>query len=105
MAISKHEQEEQLFELFKKFSDLYRCKVELTGKKIRKLEPYAIPMDPSHPITYKEVDEISIKMPLDEYQLFMKNWNNYIDLMRVANNNPMIREEFQKIHMLVQLLK
>ena len=107
MAISKHKHEEQrqLFEAFKQFSDIYQSKVELTGETLRKLEPFSLPMDPSHPITYKETQEVAIKMPQDEYERFMLSWRNYIDLMYVANENPMIREEFHKLHMLVQLLK
>lgn len=97
--------EQYLYDNFKKFSELYRSKVEISGEKIRRLEPFALPMDPSHPITYKEMDEIVIKMPEDEYNKFMQNWSNYIDLMHVSNHNPMIREEFHKLHMLVQLLK
>ena len=102
---TNQKQEEQLFEAFKKFSDVYRSKVELSGEKIRMLEPFALPMNPGHPISYKEMDEVVIKMPADEYERFIQNWNNYIDLMYVAKYNPMIREEFQKLHMLVQLLK
>lgn len=107
MAISKHqhEQEKQLFESFKKFSDLYRGKVEYTGEKIRKLKPFALPMDPSHPIDYTEMDEIAIKMPRDEFERFLQNWSNYIDLMYVAKHNQMIGEEYHKLQMLVQLLK
>lgn len=97
--------EEYLFENFKKFSELYRSKVEISGEKIRRLDPFALPMDPSHPITYKEMDEIVIKMPEDEYNRFMQNWSNYIDLMYVAKYNQMIGEEFHKLHMLAQLLK
>lgn len=107
MAISKyqHDQQKEMFEAFKKFSDLYRSKVELTGEKLRKFEPFSLPIDPSQPITYKETQEIAIKMPLEEYERFLQNWNNYIDLMYVAQYNPMIREELQKLHMLVQLLR
>lgn len=107
MAISKHqyEQEKQMFETFKKFSDLYRSKVEVSGKKLRKVKPFALPMDPSHPIDYTEMDEIAIKMPRDEYERFLQNWNQYIDLMYVAKYNTMIGEEFHKLQMLVQLLR
>lgn len=107
MAISKHqhEQEKQLFEAFKKFSDLYRSKVELTGETLRKLEPFNLPLDPSQPITYKETEEICIKMPRDEYERFLGNWYQYLDLMYVSKYNPMINEELNKIHMLVQLLR
>lgn len=107
MAISKHqhEQEKQLFETFKKFSDLYQGKVEYTGQKINKLDPFSLPMNPSHPILYKEIDEIAIKMPRDEFERFLENWNQYIDLMYVAKYNHMIGEEYHKLLMLVQLLK
>ena len=107
MAISKHEHElqRQIFESFKKFSDIYRSKVEFTGETLRKVDPFRLPMDPSQPITYKETQEICIKMPQDEYERFLLNWGGYIDLMHVSNDNPMIREEFHKLLMLVQLLK
>jgi hypothetical protein len=103
MATNKQEQE--LFETFKKFSDLYRSKVELTGETLRQLDPFALPIDPSQPITYTETEEIAIKMPREEYERFLANWSNYIDLMYVSKYNPMIREEFEKLHMLVQLLR
>jgi len=102
---TNNKQEEQLFETFKKFSDLYRSKVEFTGETIRKLDPFSVPMHPGQPITYQEMEEVSIKMPFDEYERFLVNWSNYIDLMYVANHNPMIREEFHKIHILAQLLR
>lgn len=107
MAISKHQHDlnQQMFENFKKFSDIYQSKVELTGETIRKLEPFGLPMHPGHPITYKETQEVCIKMPQDEYERFLLNWGQYIDIMYVSQNNPMIRDEFHKIHMLVQLLK
>lgn len=107
MSISKqeHELQKQLFESFKKFSDIYQSKVELTGEKLRKLEPFSLPMHPGHPITYKETEEVSIKMPKDEYERFLSNWSNYIDLMYVAKYHPLISEEFHKLHMLVQLLR
>jgi len=103
MATNKQEQE--LFETFKKFSDLYRSKVELTGETLRQFEPFALPIDPSQPITYTETEEIAIKMPREEYERFLANWSNYIDLMYVSKYNPMIREQFEKLHMLVQLLR
>ena len=107
MSISKHEHElqKQMFESFKKFSDIYQSKVELTGEKLRKIEPFSLPIDPLDSITYKETEEVSIKMPQDEFERFMLNWRNYIDMMYVAQNNSMIREEYHKLLMLVQLLK
>jgi hypothetical protein len=107
MTISKHETQlqKQIFESFKKFSSIYRSKVELTGETLRKIDHIHVPFDPTQPMSYKETQEISIKMPQDEYERFLLNWGQYIDLMTVANENPMIREEFHKLHMLVQLLK
>ena len=107
MAISKHqhEQEKQLFETFKKFSDLYRSKVEYTGEKLRRLNEFDLPINPLDKITYTEIDEVAIKMPRDEFERFLQNWNQYIDLMYVAKYNHMIGEEYHKLQMLVQLLK
>lgn len=94
-----------MFEAFKQFSNIYRCRVEYTGEKLRKVTDFAIPLDPGQPIEYTEVPELAIKMPQDEFEKFIKGWANYIDLMHVASNNPMIGEEYHKLHMLVQLLK
>jgi hypothetical protein len=107
MAISNHqyEQQKQMFENFKKFSDLYRCKVEYTGETLRRVNDFRIPIDPSESITYTETDEIAIKMPKEEFERFLQNWQNYLDIMYVSKYNQMIHEECNKLHMLVQLLK
>ena len=107
MSISNHEHElqKQMFESFKKFSHIYQSKVEFTGEKLRKLEPFTLPIDPNQSIKYKETQEVSIKMPQDEFERFMLNWRQYIDIMYVSQDNPMIREDFHKFIMLVQLLK
>jgi hypothetical protein len=107
MAISQHQQqiEKQYFESFKKFSNLYKCEVEVTDVKIRQLDPFNLPMHPSHPIEYTETDQIAIKMPRDEFERFMQNWAQYIDLMYVSKYNHMVGEEYHKLQMLVQLLR
>jgi|LakMenEpi03Aug12_release.lakeMendotaPanAssembly.Ray.scaffolds.fasta_scaffold337346_2 hypothetical protein len=97
--------DEQLFESFKQFKDLYRSKIELTGQKIRQIEPFSIPFKPTESITYKEMDEVSIKMPYSDYERFMQNWNEYLNLMYVAKYNKMVGEEYHKLLMLISLLR
>ncbi len=74
--------EQQLFENFKQFAELYRATVE---------KPYT--------------DEVAIKMSEDEYNRFMENWSMYIDLMYVTKYNPIIREEFEKVMIMVKLIR
>jgi hypothetical protein len=74
--------EQQLFENFKQFAELYRATVE---------KPYT--------------DEVAIKMSEDEYNRFMENWSMYIDLMYVTKYNPIIRQEFEKVMIMVQLMR
>ena len=107
MAISNHEYElqRQIVESFKKFSDIYRSKVELSGETLRRIEPFSLPLDPTQPITYKETQEICIKMPQDEFERFMLNWQYYIDVMYACQENPVIHKEFHKLLMLSQLAK
>ena len=100
-----NQHEQQLFEAFKKFSDLYRSKVEYTGEKLRRLEEFDLPINPLDKISYTEIDEIAIKMPKDEYERFLQTWSQYLNLMYVSKYNQMVNEELNKIHMLVQLLK
>lgn len=100
-----NQQEKQLFESSKKFSDLYRSKVEYTGEKLRRLDEFDLPISPLDKITYTEIDEIAIKMPRDEYERFLQNWHQYLDLMYVAKYNQMIGEEYNKLLMLISLLR
>lgn len=105
MTNHEHELQRQMFEAFKKFSDIYRSKVELTGETIRKIDPFSLPMDPSQSIKYKETQEICIKMPQDEFERFMLNWQYYIDVMYACQDNPVIQKEFHKVLMMSQLSK
>ena len=100
-----NQNEQQIFEAFKKFKDLYRSKVELTGEKLQIVNEFDLSARPSERISYREVDEIAIKMPKDEYERFLQNWNQYIDLMYVAKYNNMVGEEYNKLLMLISLLK
>ena len=71
----------QLHESFKQFSDLYKCTVEHNTK------------------------EVSIKMTVDEYERFLQNWANYIDIMYVTKYNPIVRDEFEKVIILTNLMR
>jgi hypothetical protein len=107
MATNQHQQEveKQYYESFKKFSNLYKCEIEVTDVKIRQLHPFKLPMNPGHPIEYVETDQIAIKMPRDEFERFMQNWQQYIDLMYTSKYNELIGEQFHKLQMLIQLVK
>lgn len=107
MAISnyQHEQRKMLFETFKQFNTIYRAKIEPTGQRLNKVDESNFPLDPGRPITYSTIDEIAIKMPQDEFEKFMRNWCEYVDMMYVAKEHPLIGEEYNKLLMLVNLLK
>lgn len=94
-----------MLETFKQFSDLYRSRVELTGEKIRKIDSFRIPMDPSQTFSYTEQNEICIKMPQDEFERFLRDFSKCVDLYKSARENPMIREQLNQITMLVELYK
>ncbi len=96
---------EQLNQSLKQFKDLYRSKVELTGEKLQIVNEFDLSARPSERISYREIDEVAIKMPRDEYERFLQNWSQYLNIMYVSKYNQMINEEMNKIHMLVQLLK
>lgn len=99
--------EQQLFDSFKQFAELYRATVEKTGKKHMIMSmPTLSNMSNVPDIIEKQYqDEIAIKMSEDEYTRFIQNWGMYIDLMYVCRHNPIIREEFEKVMIMVRLLK
>ena len=106
MAISKHQHNKQeLIETFKKFSDIYRSRVEYTGEKLRKIDQFRIPMDPSQTFSYTETDEIAIRLPEDEFERFLRDFGRCIDLYKLARENPMIEVELQRLLILVELYK
>jgi hypothetical protein len=74
--------EQELFDSFKQFAELYRATVQKTS-----------------------MDEVTIKMSEDEYQRFIENWSMYIDMMYVTRHNPIIRQEFEKVMIMVNLLR
>lgn len=104
MAYLKNDKHE-LIETFKKFSDLYRSKLEFTGEKLRRISNFGLPIDPRESITYTETNEIAIKMPEDEFERFLKDFGKCVDLYKSARENPMIREQLNQLTMLVELYK
>jgi hypothetical protein len=101
--------EQQLFENFKQFAELYRATVEKTGKRSFQFTPETLAVfhtgQVPHMIEKEYTDEICIKMSEDEYNRFMQNWSMYIDLMYVTRYNPIIREEFEKVMIMVKLMR
>lgn len=104
MAILSNDYE-QFKQTIGQFSNLYRNKVEFSGEKIRRIDNFRIPIDPADELTYTEENEISIKMPQSDFERFMKDFNNSLDMYVLARNNPMIQQELHRLNMLVELYK
>ena len=104
MAISTNEHE-QIRQTIGQFSNLYRSKVELTGERIRTVNSFRIPINPADALTYTEENEISIKMPQGDFERFMRDFNQSLDMHRLAREVPMIQQELHRLNMLVELYK
>lgn len=104
MAISTNEHE-QIRQSLNEFSNLYRSKVEFTGEKIRTINSFRVPINPFDELTYTEQNEISIKMPQADFERFMKDFNQSLDMHRLAREVPMIQQELHRLNMLVELYK
>ena len=103
------EQENKLYENFKKFTTLYNSTITYTDEKVYRLSPMSYNLN--HPIPESDridsdcEDVINIKMPKSEYTRFMSHWGNYIDIMRMCKENPLILAEFEKVVIMVNLMK
>ena len=103
------EQENKLYENFKKFTILYNSTITYTDEKVYRLSPLTYNLN--HPIPVEDMiekdceDVINIKMPKSEYTRFMSHWANYIDIMRMCKDNPLILTEFEKVVIMVNLMK
>lgn len=91
----------------KQFDMLYQCEIETFKKLVHK---------PINPLTYKDIiidntvrkevkEFVNIKMPIEEYERFNQNWEQYLTLMIVARDNPRIKDEYHKLLMMVNLLQ
>lgn len=104
-----NEQEKLLFETFKKFTMIYNSTITHTNEKVYKLSPMTFNLN--HPIPESDrietdvEDVINIRMPESEYKRFMISWSNYIDIMRMCKENPIILAEFEKLVIMVNLMK
>jgi hypothetical protein len=90
------------------FQALYRCQIEPTGEQI-----YNVPnsRDNNKPLTlmekmvYASEKEIAIKMPETDYLRFMENWNMYMQIITASHQHPEIREQFQHLMIMANMLK
>jgi hypothetical protein len=104
-----NEQEKLLYETFKKFTMLYNSTITHTEEKAYRLSPMSYNLN--HPIPSQDMidsdceDIINIRMPESEYKRFMSHWSNYIDIMRMCKENPIILAEFEKVVIMTNLMK
>ena len=87
---------------------LYNCRITETDEKVYKVPNTAyqsINIDPKHVVEHQCENIIKIEMPFTEYERFRQNWDHYMDICQVGMTNPIIREEYHKLLVLVQLYK
>lgn len=91
------------------FALIYKAKINVTGKKLAKIEPLQIlsysngPSDLSN-INYLHEDEIQILMTETEYNKFIRGYTDYLDLI-YGIHDPIVREMFDKMMMYIKLKK
>lgn len=93
----------------KRFTETYDADVVNTGKKIARYTPVSymtmrlmsahvdIPNTTSVPI-------LSIEIPQDQYERFIDDYQNYLDIMDQLRD-PIFRQEFYKLLVLAKLKK
>jgi hypothetical protein len=95
-------------ELPNKFCELYKCNIGPTGEVIYKTpqkRPFFIPLTKEEKTQFPNEREIAIKMPESEYIRFMQNWNLYMDIMRVSHNYPHVKDQFETLAVMANMLK
>jgi hypothetical protein len=90
------------------FTEKYEADVIVTHKKIVKY-PHSMYMalypSPDEDIPkVRPVSILSIEIPEDKYKRFIDDYENYLDIMDQLSD-PIVREEFYKLLVLVQLKK
>jgi hypothetical protein len=89
------------------FQQLYKCNIGLTGERIYKARN---DHEPNRPLSIMEKvllasePEIAIKMPESEYLRFMENWNMYMQIINASQHNNEIKEQFQHLMVMSNML-
>lgn len=90
------------------FEALYQCRIEPTGETLYKapnVRESHTPLTLMEKVLMNKEREISIRMPESEYNKFLQNWNSYMDIMLVCNQHPHVRDQYQQVLMIVNMLK
>jgi hypothetical protein len=93
----------------KRFTTTYDADVIVTHRKIVRYPPASY-----MPMTFMRADEdmanvktvpiMSIELPQDQYERFMDDYQHYLDIMAQLSD-PIVRQEFYKLLVLVRLKK
>lgn len=86
---------------------LYECRIDRTNDFVHKFDriDFSLAVTPEELAKVKPEPIITIRMPETEYERFCVNWNTYMDLMLTAMSDPIVREQYHQLLMLVALKK
>ena len=87
------------------FPKMYRCRIGPTGEILKRITHINVPMGQLHDVEYAQEREMSITMPEPELRQFLNDFENWADVLSVCRENPHIQAEYEKLLILVRLLK
>ena len=91
-----------------KFNALYECMIQASDEKVFVRAPtinyhdidaesFSTPLHAEHIVT--------IKLPMSEYNKFLRNWNEYMTILEASSENPYIGEQLHQLLVLATLYK
>lgn len=85
---------------------IYKCKVTMDGDKMILTDPNHIHGSNPHYEDIKEYVEniVTVKFSESEFNRFMQNYENYIDLIH-GLNDPVVKDMFEKMMIYIKLMK
>jgi len=86
---------------------LYECKIDLTNEYVHRFDrvDFSRSVSTEQLANIKPEPVVSIRMPATEYERFCRNWNQYMDVMLTASADPIVKEQYRQLLMLVELKK
>lgn len=88
------------------FSVVYNAKVELTKEVQYKPQPLNVFWKPNSVQEHYETERVvSIKMPESSYNRFLHNHMRIVELMEGVVHDTRIRDQFEKLMILINLTK
>jgi hypothetical protein len=86
-------------------SKIYKCDIKKTGNTISSVRPFKLPIDINEPFVYDKEEEFAIFFRESELRHFLIDYEHYVEVLELCRENPIFKQEYEKLLILLALYK